>query len=84
MKSVCGGLNTVYQSNPICSHLDVVSPDTQTFDAKLRMVDEIERSDTRRYSTNSIDKRSNSSCQHAVRTGRSASESIAYPQGQNF
>lgn len=32
--SVYGGLNTVYQSGPICSHLDVAPPKSQTFDGK--------------------------------------------------
>ena len=33
--SVYGGLNTVYQSGPICSHLDVAPPESQTFDGEL-------------------------------------------------
>ena len=33
--STYGGLNTVYQSGPICSHLDVAPPESQTFDGKL-------------------------------------------------
>jgi hypothetical protein len=32
--SMYGGLNTVYQSGPICSHLEVAPPKSQTFDGK--------------------------------------------------
>lgn len=30
--SVYGGLNTAYQSGPICSHLDIAPPESQVFD----------------------------------------------------
>jgi pimeloyl-ACP methyl ester carboxylesterase len=30
--SIYGGFNTVYQSGPICSHLDVAPPESQSFD----------------------------------------------------
>ncbi|KAJ4363844.1 hypothetical protein N0V95_000913 [Ascochyta clinopodiicola] len=36
--SLYGGLNTVYQSGPICSHLDVAPPKNQTFDGEFARI----------------------------------------------
>ncbi|KAG9198044.1 hypothetical protein G6514_000619 [Epicoccum nigrum] len=35
--SVYGGLNTAYQSGPICSHLDIAPPESQVFDGVPRV-----------------------------------------------